>query len=73
MGKIVSRCACGTRIKAGRSAEMHRKGVWHAVAMEARNMRKMGLSYREIARHLKMRGHAVSVQWIWMKLSEEGL
>lgn len=69
--KMTALCSCGTRLKSPNAMQFHLSdGVWHAVAREARALKKLGLSYSEVARQLKGRA---SKPLVWMRLREEGL
>lgn len=49
-------------------ASSHRKSLWHRIAKRAREMRRGGRSYEEIAREL-----GTSRQYMWYALNSEDL
>lgn len=64
---VVKCTLCGGLYNAGRTAQ-HEAARWHKVAVLARRYRKMGLSYAEIGRQLRLSRYYIS-----KKLHEEQL
>lgn len=58
---------CLTRYTSGKDTQ-HLASEWHNVAREARKLRKMGLSYSEVARQVNF-----PRQETWRRLREEKL
>ena len=65
---MTNRCSCGTRVGSLAAMATHRKGWWHKNAHRVRRLRKLGLSYSEVARQVGRQR-----QWVWLVLRREGL
>lgn len=65
-------CECGTRV-ARKHLAHHQRSRWHAAATTARGLRKLGLSYAEIAAALARKGTPIQRCYIHRVLSREGL
>jgi hypothetical protein len=69
LGNLKSICSCGTPICSPMAMRIHRSAnVWHRVARTARALRKHGVSYGEIARHV-----ATNKMTVYLALKKEGL
>lgn len=62
-------CSCGTQLGTNaKNAHHMKRATWHKNAAAARKLRKLGMSYAEVARQL-----GIGKQLVWLRLSEEGL
>lgn len=51
MAKVAAKCSCETKVGV-RGMKAHMRGPWHRCARDARALRKLGLSYKEVYRQI---------------------